>query len=343
MKRKSERVGEREKESSAFPLRFLCAFAAPHAISIRVLIASLFALMPLPAFHAQAPSGKSKFIQCAPSSPVVINHWQGEYFNNRDLSGLPTMVRDDGEGALDFDWGLKSPDAGCGVRQDDFSVRWTRVAPFGDGAYRFTIAADDGVRLYIDGKRRLDQWRDQMASHTLDAVMTAGNHEITLEYYEGAGSAAVKLRWERHPCFANVPPDHWRGEYFDNPNLTGQPKMTRDDGEDTLDFDFGLKSPGESCQIPADDFSARWTRTAPMAAGTYRFTVTADDGARLFIDGKKQIDEWRNQAPATFVADVALTAGNHRIVVEYYDHTGGAVAKVDWQLIARAPALRKPR
>jgi hypothetical protein len=274
---------------------------------------------------------------------VAINRWQGEYFNNRDLAGLPTMVRDDGDGALDFDWGLKSPDAGCGVRQDDFSVRWTRVTPFGDGAYRFTIEADDGVRLYIDGQKRLDQWRDQMASHTLDAVMTAGNHEITLEYYEHAGSAAVKLWWERHPCFANVPRDHWRGEYFDNPNLTGQPKMTRDDGAGALDFDFGVKSPGENCQMPADDFSARWTRTAPMAAGTYRFTVTADDGARLFIDGKKQIDEWRNQQPTMFVADVALTAGNHRIVVEYYDHTGGAVAKVDWQLIARAPALRKPR
>ena len=277
------------------------------------------------------------------NATVSPSRWRGEYFNNRELKGDPLLTRDDGEGFLDLDWKTGSPGADCGVPADDFSARWTRTVAFAEGVYRFNINADDGVRLYVDNQLKLDQWMDQMASYSVEERLAAGNHQITIEYYDRMGSAAVKLWWERHPCFANVAPDHWLGEYFDNPDLKGAPKMARNDGAGPLDLDFGLKSPGEACGIGADGFSVRWTRAAPTSAGTYRFTITADDGVRLFIDGKKRIDEWRNQQPATFAADVALQAGNHRIVVEYYDHTGGAVAKVDWQLIARAPALRRPR
>lgn len=274
---------------------------------------------------------------------VSQSRWRGEYFNNRELEGAPVLVQDNGDGFVDFDWQTGSPAADCRVADDDFSARWTRTVAFAEGVYRFNLKADDGVRLYIDRQLKLDRWTDQMADHTVEAQLAAGNHQITLEYYEHKGSASVKLWWEQHPCFASVPPDRWRGEYFDNPNLSGQPKMTRDDGVGALDFDFATKSPSEACGIGADNFSARWTRAVDASAGTYRFTVTADDGVRLFIDGKKQIEEWRNQEPATFEVEVSLAAGNHRVVVEYYDHTGGAVMKLNWQLVARTTSLSRPR
>ena len=36
-----------------------------------------------------------------------------------------------------------------------------------------------------------------------------------------------------------------------------------------------------------------------FAAGTYAFTVTADDGVRLFVDGMLVIDRWVDQGATT--------------------------------------------
>ena len=91
---------------------------------------------------------------------VAVDHWKGEYFANRTLSGVPVLVRDDGISALDFDWGAAGPNA-CGVGSDLFSARFTRTVFFNAGTYRFTATTDDGVRLYVDGVLRIDKWLDQ--------------------------------------------------------------------------------------------------------------------------------------------------------------------------------------
>ncbi|HQR31313.1 MAG TPA: PA14 domain-containing protein [Blastocatellia bacterium] len=269
---------------------------------------------------------------------VAAEHWRGEYFNNAELAGKPMLVRDEGDGQLNFDWGLGSPNSICGLSADNFSARLTRSAVFGDGVFQFKLTADDGVRVFIDGQLKLDHWREQMLTETFDVWMTAGQHRITIEYFERLGSAALKFSWQRHPCFADVPPDHWRGEYFNNTSLNGQPVMIRDDGDGALNFDWNVKSPGGNCGVVADEFSVRWTRRVILPAGVYRFTLTADDGARLFIDGKRVIDEWRDQPPTSFNAEVFLPEGSHRLVVEFYDRAGGATAKLEWVKIVRRPA-----
>jgi RNase P/RNase MRP subunit p29 len=270
----------------------------------------------------------------APCTAIVATeNWRGEYFNDPALSGKPAMVRDDGDGRLNFDWGLKSPDSVCGINVDNFSARWMRTVPFAEGVYRFNVTADDGVRIFIDGQLKFDRWQDQMMTEIFDVLLTGGNHQIRVEYFDRWGSAALKLGWERHPCFATVPTERWRGEYFNNANLTGQPAMIRDDGDSFLNFDWNVKSAGENCGVTADDFSARWSRRLILPAGVYHFTVTGDDGVRLWVDGKKLIDEWHDQAPAAFTGEVFLPAGSYRIVFEYFDHSGGAMAKLDWQRI----------
>ncbi|MCJ7566230.1 MAG: NBR1-Ig-like domain-containing protein, partial [Anaerolineales bacterium] len=54
-----------------------------------------------------------------------------------------------------------------------------------------------------------------------------------------------------------VEPDitEWRGEYFDNRKLEGNPELIRNDKE--IDFNWKFKSP--SSNIPINNFSARWT------------------------------------------------------------------------------------
>jgi hypothetical protein len=120
---------------------------------------------------------------------------------------------------------------------------------------------------------------------------------------------------------------HWRGEYFNNPDLTGDPALTRDDQQ--IDFDWGTdQRPGTN--IPHDYFSARWTRKVDFTAGAYRFAVTADDGVRLFIDNDTVIDEWQVNPGVTFTADRYLSAGPHLVRLEYYNAGGQAKIKLEW-------------
>ena len=63
-------------------------------------------------------------------------------------------------------------------------------------------------------------------------------------------------------------------------------------------------------------------------AGTYAFTVTADDGVRLFGDGQLVIDRWVDQSVSTYTVSLALTAGQHTVVMEYYENAWDAVAKL---------------
>ena len=270
-------------------------------------------------------------------SPVPAEHWRGEYFNNAELTGKPLLVRDGGEGQLNFDWALNSPNSLCGLSSDNFSARWIRPVVFSEGVFQFTVTADDGVRVFIDGQLKFDRWREQMATETFDTWLTAGTHRITIEYFERWGSAALKFSWQRHPCFAEIQSEHWRGEYFNNTNLSGQPAMIRDDGDGDLNFDWNSKNPGDACGVFADGFSVRWARRLILPAGAYRFTVTADDGVRLLIDGKRVIDEWRDQPPTIFTSEVFLPEGSHRMTLEFYDRAGGATARLGWLKIPRRP------
>ena len=101
------------------------------------------------------------------------------------------------------------------------------------------------------------------------------------------------------------PPEPFAAEYFDNRTLSGAPVLTRTDN--AIDFDWGEGAPDSA--IPADRFSARWTRTKTYAAGTYRFSVTGDDGIRVLVDGTQVVNGWFYQAPTTYTRRRPLAAG----------------------------------
>jgi hypothetical protein len=42
------------------------------------------------------------------------------------------------------------------------------------------------------------------------------------------------------------------------------------------------------------------------------------------------IDQWRFQGPTQFRAAQSLSAGIHRIKVEYFENAGGAEARLRW-------------
>ncbi len=80
-----------------------------------------------------------------PSQPFT-----GRYYDNTTFSGAPVVTRQDAN--VNFAWGEGSPDPALPV--NGFSVRWTKTQQFGAGRYRITAVADDGLRLFIDGRAR---------------------------------------------------------------------------------------------------------------------------------------------------------------------------------------------
>jgi hypothetical protein len=272
-------------------------------------------------------------VNCFASVPG--DRWRGDYYNNTNLSGSPAMVRDDtdGTGFLNLNFGSGSPSSACGIGADNFSARWTRTVNFAAGTYRFTATVDNGVRLYIDGQKIIDQWAElPLNTYTADMALTAGNHEIKLELVEYSGGASISLSWaDVTNCVAIVPAGRWKGEYYNNTTLAGSSAMVRDDGADYLAFNFGDGGPGGNCGLGVDNFSARWTRTVNFAASIYRFSVTGDDGVRLYVDGNLKIDKWFSQGATTYTADVTFSSpGSHQVKLEYFEGGGPGIALLSW-------------
>ena len=115
--------------------------------------------------------------------------------------------------------------------------------------------------------------------------------------------------------------------FYDNINFTGTRIMRTDP---TINFDWGNGSPDPG--IGPDTFSARWEgRVVAPASGEYTFTTTADDGVRLFVDGKQVIDNWSDRAPTDDSGTVVLEAGKrYDIQMDFYENGGGAVARLQW-------------
>jgi hypothetical protein len=119
--------------------------------------------------------------------------------------------------------------------------------------------------------------------------------------------------------------DDWRGEYFDNRNLEGNPALIRNDEE--IDFNWKIDSPASS--ISDDNFSVRWTRELKFKQDTYRFSLRVDDGARLWVDDRLVIDEWEAGSARIFYVDLSMSKGKHDLKLEYFERKGRARVRLD--------------
>lgn len=253
--------------------------------------------------------------------------WDARYWDNRRMSGDPVLRRDEKD--INYDWGDGAPDAK--VPDDEFSVRWKRTENFAAGTYRFSATMDDGMRVWLDDQLIIDSWTDsQVHTVTRDVFVNGGDHNLKVEYYEAGGKAVAKFSWVQIGAPQPGQIVNWRGEYFNNMELRGAPVLVRDDA--AISFDWRGGSPGTN--VPADKFSARWTRSVPFSAGRYRFTAASDDGVRVWVNGQLLIDAWLDQEADGISKELVLPAGSLPVVVEYYEHGGGARINVSWQQLS---------
>ena len=123
--------------------------------------------------------------------------------------------------------------------------------------------------------------------------------------------------------------DGLQAEYFNGPNFEKK-VLTRTDPQ--VNFDWNGRSPAPGVQ--REYFSVRWTGKlyAPVS-GRYRFSAIVDDGVRVWVGGKRVIDEWRKQDDIQFVGEVTLQARHwYDLRVEYFNDWKGSVVSVDWEV-----------
>ncbi len=133
----------------------------------------------------------------------------------------------------------------------------------------------------------------------------------TVEYRAGVASVDQAVRQTVFDAPLKV-------ENFTNKDLQGEPSQVRT----ATGINF---SRGGGRQ----NYSTRYTgQYTPKESGTYTLVIRVDDGMRVFLDDKKVFDEWHDQAETNYTVPVTFTAGKPmKVVVEYYQGTGAAVAK----------------
>ncbi len=108
---------------------------------------------------------------------------RAEYFNTIDLTGVARTRTDK---AIDFAWGFNAPLTG--FNNDGFSARWSGqlLAPV-TGNYTFTTHSDDGVRVWVDGAKVIENRtvHDPAYNESSPVNLVAGRkYDIRIEYFE---------------------------------------------------------------------------------------------------------------------------------------------------------------
>lgn len=135
-----------------------------------------------------------------PSTAVDVGGWsgtgsglRGDYYADHNFTRLAGSRVDP---QIRFDWPGAPLDT---MRADHFTVRWSgRIQPRVSGVHTFTIRADDGVRLWIDGRVLIDTWkRPDIADQQGGIALEAGRlYDLRLDYFENNKEGEITLWWQ---------------------------------------------------------------------------------------------------------------------------------------------------
>jgi len=201
------------------------------------------------------------------------------------------------------------------------------------GVPPLSVAFSSGGSLDPEGSPLTFLWEFGDGATSTEAnpahVYAEGVYSAKLTVADGSGntsSATLTIAAQ------NLPPENaFRAEYFNGMTLSGSPAAVETVPE--VNFNWTVFSPDGV--ITPDHFSGRYTGRFTLG-GTYRFTVTGDDGVRLFVDDNLLIDKWFDQGATAYTAEAKLTPGLHTVKLEYYENTGDAMVKLSWEKLAEA-------
>lgn len=196
--------------------------------------------------------------------------WVASYYANTTFKGTPKKTACDT--SINENYGTGDP-AGVTLPKDNFGVRWSLTRNFGSGGpFAFTAAARDGIRVYLDGTRRIDLWKDVSATRTktLNLTIPKGKHTLRVDFAAFKGSANVKF--------------------------TYAPRTSA-----SVDKTKPLAPTGLKASASGQAFALAWTKNAEMDLAGYRVYRRTGTGSWARIGGSTLVTtaSYRDAPPAT--------------------------------------------
>jgi len=103
------------------------------------------------------------------------------------LRGTPALTRQ--APRLDYMWYRPTIP---GIPQERFAIAATGTVTLSRGEYTLRTISDDGVRVWVDGRLAIDSWTPH-ESRVDSAPLSAGRHDIRVEYYQLRGWTELRL------------------------------------------------------------------------------------------------------------------------------------------------------
>ncbi|MFF7675765.1 PA14 domain-containing protein [Actinacidiphila glaucinigra] len=226
---------------------------------------------------AAAPA--SAAVSCA--SPV----FKRQFFANTTFSGTPKKT--DCDSVIDQNWGTGAPVSG--VPSNNFGVRWSVTRDFGSGGpFAFTVSTRDGIRVYLDGVRKIDVWKNVSTTvkKTVNVTIPSGKHTLRVDFVNWTGAANVKYAYTPRTSVGvdKVKPLSPTGAAVSYDPGTGAAKLTwsRNKEMDLANYRVyrRLKGASYGAKPLATTTATSYTdRTLPKTGAAYYYEVRAVDRA----------------------------------------------------------------
>jgi alpha-D-xyloside xylohydrolase len=120
-----------------------------------------------------------------------------KYYNGTNFD---TLVRTQHDSAVDLAWGDQQLSPIQGWNAKHVSARWTGNLKADEaGEYTISTSADDGVRLWLDGKLVIDDWNahpEQINSAVIHLAQ-GQSIDVKLDFFQDTYGAALHLMWQK--------------------------------------------------------------------------------------------------------------------------------------------------
>ncbi|MDX2543219.1 fibronectin type III domain-containing protein [Streptomyces sp. WI04-05B] len=279
--------------------------------------------------------------------------YKRQFFANTTFSGTPKKT--DCDTTIAENWGAGAP--ATGLPKDNFGVRWTVTRDFGSGGpFTFTAAAQDGIRVYLDGKAKVNLWKNVTTTQkkTVDLTIPAGKHTIRVDHANFTGNANVNFAYTPRTSATvdKVEPLTPTGTALTYDNTTGKARLTwaKNKEMDLAGYRIYRSLSGSPFGTPLATASATATTytdsAVPNTGATYAYEIRAYDKAGNQSAGSADLTATTvdKTAPAQVTGvRVTVTASNLRLdwnpVADAFSYSlyrasapQGPYARINWAI-----------